>query len=82
MRRGDRLELGAIDRALGVGREVQERDLAAVAFGAQGPQHRHHGSDAAAGTDQQHARGALVGKVEVALRLLQRQDEAGPGGCD
>ena len=76
--RGEPLELVAVDRVLGVGGVVEEGDRAAVALGAERPQHRHHRGDAAAAADQQDPVGSRVGKAEVALGLLEAEDHAGP----
>ena len=76
---GDPLELLAVDRALGIGREVQEGDRTAMTLGAERSQHRHHRGDPAAAADQKDALGPLVGKMEVAGGLLEREQH--PGGA-
>ena len=71
------LELVAVDGALGVGREVQEGDRAAVALGAERPQHRHHGVMPLPPLISRIALGPFVGKVEVAVGLLEAEHHAG-----
>src|SRR2546427_1860891 len=72
------IELGLVERELHRARVVKEADLAREALVAEGAQHRHHGRDAAAATDQQHALGSRVGQHEVALRLGQPNDHPRP----
>jgi hypothetical protein len=78
----DRVELGGVDLVVGALRVVNEGDPTPVGAALQGPQHRHHRGDAGAAGEEQDVVGHPVGEHELALRLGQVHDRAGPGALD